>query len=285
MVIVEGTNQTKQSFIVMPGLLCLIMTYLVFNFIHVQVWQQTMTPVDSILKPLMLFPLVYMVITILYKWTSTMILFLRDLADIDVHWIVNGALRKEDASNHFVYTTIITGTLLSFVFYPLLSVFIWNETITPVEYIVKPLLLLPMTIMIVHLLIRGTGLIWRFGKGYALAYTQSRNGSTSSKENVICFSERKRLIKEHVRREMLYEDDCGVVNQYERGDQRYIHHVLGKSKLVVKNTTYKNSNFSPLLKYLHPKNRMTTSKMWLRLIRGPTVWSGVERECFSKVAS
>ncbi|MCD8509203.1 MAG: chloride channel protein [Bacillus sp. (in: Bacteria)] len=257
MQIIEEKNQRKQSLIVLVGLLCLIMTYIVFNLIHIQLWRLSVTPVDSVIKPLLLFPFVFLGITFLFKWTSSAVLYIRSLADREVRWnSIRHTIKKAKSANVHFKHSVVAGAFLSIIAYPLWHLFL-GTALTPVDYVLKPFILLPVSIAMAQLLMSIASFIWRCLWELDVTYINSP------------YSSRIRLLNKTDGRGLLYlEVSNGVDKRYDNDDDESIlFHLLGKDMLLKRSGAFKVSCIPSLLQ---PKNRLTTSKMWLRLIRGPT---------------
>ncbi|MCQ6276677.1 hypothetical protein JMM81_17345 [Bacillus sp. V3B] len=246
----------------------LIMPFAVFNFLNIYLWNISFNPVDFILKPFILIPVTSLLLTLFIEWTR---------------YLIN-SLSKNKWIKYSVILYLTTNLIMTFAAFNFLNVYLWNISFNPVDFILKPFILIPVTSLLLTLFIEWTGYAFRYTQNLSL--TIRKTGGILplkivKKSLPICIIDESYFNKEFQIKNgivvdmrikdndnLSFSDHLDVVKLYNYDRKVNIPHLIEKANLLIKNTALKNKPITFIVDSKKEKNR-TISRIWLRLIRNP----------------
>ncbi|MDG5788029.1 hypothetical protein QA612_11060 [Evansella sp. AB-P1] len=138
---IEGRNTQKENFIVQNIIISLVMAYVLFNLLNMYVLNGGFHPTDAFVKPFILFPLFFLLITVLsklapYAWNMIKVI---------------SYFTAEKWRAHAVVYFLLLGTLITYVFYTFMNIHIWSITFNPIDFILKPFMIVPISLLLLKI--------------------------------------------------------------------------------------------------------------------------------------
>jgi len=207
--------------------------------------------------------------------------------------MMNGLIIKEMVSlinsknsREFVMTFyIVTSLILPFAVFNYLNIQIWNVDFNPVDFILKPFMIIPLASLLLALLTEWIINAFHFTKQLSLKI-RNKNGRLSIKlvqKSLPIYMVDENYFKEEAaqmrsqtivdmrirdRKKLPFHHDLNVITLYSYDNEVNINYLVEKANLLVQNTAFKNKPITFIIDSKKEKNR-TISKIWLRLICNP----------------
>lgn len=243
----------------------IIIPFSIYIYLNVHVWNISFNPVDFILKPFLLLPAALLAIAFIINGTSYAFRLIKQLST--------------------PLLSIFFSTIMSYTIYNLVNIHVWNLSFNPIDFILKPFLIIPAMSLLLPLIFEWTGYAYRHAKALRLTIKKSGhklslkivekslpiyiidesyfNTEFELKNNTTIVDMR---IKDN--KHLSIKEDLEIVKLYNHGHQVNIPYLIEKANLLIKNTALKNKPVTFIVDSKKERNR-TISKIWLRLIRNP----------------
>lgn len=193
-------------------------------------------------------------------------------------------LSKNSWKEYSIILYIILNLIMPFAIFNFFNIHLWNISFNPVDFILKPFLIIPFASLLLVLFTEWTIYAFNYMKKLSLTI-KKREGRLSLKVvekslpiyviDQSYFNEEFQLkstivvdmrIKDHDH--LSFNDHLDVIKLYNYDNQLNILDLIEKANLLIKNTTLKKQPITFIVDSKKEKNR-TISKIWLRLICNP----------------
>jgi hypothetical protein len=185
---------------------------------------------------------------------------------------------------HLVLLYIITSLIIPFVAFNFLNIHLWNIRFNPVDFILKPFMIIPIVSLLLALFTEWTIYVFNYIKKLSLTIKKREgrlslkviekslpiyiidqsyvNEDLQIKSNIVV----DMRIKDHDH--LSFHDHLDVVKLYRYDHQVNIPYLIEQANFLIKNTALKNKPITFIVDSKKERNR-TISKIWLRLILNP----------------
>jgi hypothetical protein len=191
------------------------------------------------------------------------------------------SMRKE----YFVMLYIMTSLMIPFTFFNLLNIHLWNISFNPVDFILKPFMIIPVVSLLLALFTELTINAFVYAKKLTIRIQKKYDGGISLKVvekslpiTIIDQSylnedfqfEGRTVVDMRIkdRASLSFAEHIEVVKLFNYDHQINIPYLLEKANLLIKDTALKKKPIIFIVDSKKERNR-TISKIWLRLILNP----------------
>ncbi len=191
------------------------------------------------------------------------------------------SMRKE----YFVMLYIMTSLMIPFTLFNLLNIHFWNISFNPVDFILKPFMIIPVVSLLLALFTELTIKTFVFAKKLSIRIQKKYDGKISLKIvekslpitiidqsyfNEDFQSEGHTIVDMRIkdRAPLSLAEHIEVVKLFNYDHQINIPYLLEKANLLIKDTALKKKPVIFIVDSKRERNR-TISKIWLRLILNP----------------
>ncbi|WP_416148316.1 hypothetical protein ACM26V_19140 [Salipaludibacillus sp. HK11] len=163
----------------------------------------------------------------------------------------------------------------------LMNLQLWNLPFNPIDYVLKPFMIIPFTYIFIRLLINWTTYTWNRLKQLRFVYNGKFIFKVVEKRLPIYMIDESYLNKGyHINGNIivdmrikntgnqLFKDDIDVVKLYNKNNHINIRNLIEKANLIIRDTAYKGKAITFLIDSKEERNRMVAN-IWLRLICNP----------------
>ncbi|MFD0767584.1 hypothetical protein ACFQZ1_01410 [Bacillus sp. CGMCC 1.60114] len=194
-------------------------------------------------------------------------------------------LGKNSWKEYSIILYIILNLIMPFAILNFLNIHLWNITFNPIDFILKPFMIIPFASLLLALFTEWTIYAFNYMKRLRLTI-KKRKGRLSLKVvekslpiyviDQSYFNEEIQLkntlvvdmrIKDHDH--LSFSDHLDVIKLYNDDNRLNILDLIEKANLLIKNTALKENLITFIVDSKKEKNR-TISKIWLRLICNPS---------------
>lgn len=243
----------------------LILPYSVFAYSNANLWMIEFNPVDYVLKPFMAIPFAFLLLKSLISWTSyaCKLLLL--------------------AQRNTVFRYIAASSVLTFLIYSLVNHYYYHLSFNPVDFIIKPFLIIPAACLLLPLLAEWAGLAIHFRKMLGLRIEHS-GGKLSlkliEKPLPIYIVDEDHFTGAHTNHRLIVDmrikdqrhlplaETMEIIKLTHFQHPVNIPDLAEKANQIIKDTAMKNKPITFIVDSQKNRSR-TISKIWLRLIRNP----------------
>ncbi|WP_071393144.1 hypothetical protein [Bacillus tuaregi] len=185
---------------------------------------------------------------------------------------------------------MITSMMIPFAVLNYLNVYIWNISFNPVDFVLKPFILVPAASLFLALLTEWTVIVFGYMKRLSLKI-KKQNGRLSLKIverslpiHVIDQSYLKQfnitsgtIVDMRIKDcdPLMIEDQIEVVKLFDQQQKVSVPYLIERANLLIQTTTFKNKPIIFIVDSKKERNR-TISRIWLKLILNPTSKSAQE---------
>lgn len=198
---------------------------------------------------------------------------------------LNRSMRKE----YFVMLYILTSLMVPFTLFNLLNIHFWHISFNPVDFILKPFMIIPVVSLLLAVFTELTIHACTFAKKLSIRIQKSYDGKISlkivEKSLPIYIIDQSYLNGEFQlngqtvvdmrikdRAQLSFGEHTNVVKLFSYDQQINIPAILEKANLLIKDTALKKKPITFIIDSKKERNR-TISKIWLRLILNPAAKS------------
>lgn len=179
---------------------------------------------------------------------------------------------------------VLANLIMPFVAFYFLNVRVWNISFNPVDFVLKPLIVFPITILLLTLLLDGTR--YAFYSLYELSQNIKQAGSIlpfkATKKNLPIYiidetyftrefqSSNSIVVDMRIkdRANLVFHDNLDVVKLYTSDNQVNIPYLIEKANLLIRRTAILNQPIIFIVDSKKERSR-TISRLWLKLICNP----------------
>lgn len=194
---------------------------------------------------------------------------------------VSKSMKKE----YLVLLFIMTSFMVPFTAFNLLNIHFWNIGFNPVDFIIKPFMIIPVASLLLALITEWTIHALAFVKKLTIRIKKTYDGRLSfkivEKSLPIMIIDQSYFNEDFQKKgytivdmrvkdraPLAYTDETKIIKLFHYGQQINIPYLLEQANLLIKDTALKKKPVLFIVDSKKEKSR-TISKIWLRLILNP----------------